>query len=77
MRVKVVLNDVGAKENGVKAQVVLKYYSAHPRTRYEEGIYELRNHVGEKALNSNLSPKLGLTKKTLPASFPNHLLKNV
>ncbi len=43
---------------------------------YGEGICELVDHVGEKALNSNLLPKLGLAKRTL-ASFPNHLLKNV
>jgi hypothetical protein len=42
---------------------------------YGEGIYELVDHVGEKALNSNLSSKLGLTKKNL-ASFLNHLLKS-
>jgi hypothetical protein len=33
VKAKVVLNDVGARENGVKARVVLKYSSAHLRTR--------------------------------------------
>jgi hypothetical protein len=30
---------------------------------YKENIYELEDHVGEVAPNSNLSPKLGPTKK--------------
>jgi hypothetical protein len=34
-------------------------------------------HVGEKALILNLLPKIRLTKKTFPTSFPNHLQKNV
>ncbi len=42
-----------------------------------KGVYELEDHVGEEALVSNLLPKLGLAKKTLPTSFPNRLLKNV
>jgi hypothetical protein len=33
VKAKVVLNDVGARENGVKAKVVLKYSSTHPRIR--------------------------------------------
>jgi hypothetical protein len=44
---------------------------------YEESIYELGDHVGEKALNSNLSLKLRFRKKTPLTSFPIHLLKNV
>ncbi len=43
---------------------------------YGEGIYELEDHVGEKALNSNLTLKLGLVKKNHLASFPNRLLEN-
>ncbi len=44
---------------------------------YEKNVYELKDHVGEKALNLNLLPKLVFTKKTPCASFPNYLLKNV
>jgi len=43
----------------------------------EKNVYKLRDHVGEKALNSNLPLELKLAKKTPIVSFPNHLLKNV
>jgi hypothetical protein len=43
---------------------------------YEEGIYELGDHVGEEALNLNLPPKLQLAKKTPPISFLDLLLEN-
>jgi len=43
---------------------------------YNEGVYDLEDHDGEEALNSNLLPKLELTKKTL-TSFLSHLLKNI
>jgi len=36
----------------------------------------LEDHVGEKALSSNLLLKLGLAKKTFLASFPGCLLKS-
>ncbi len=48
-----------------------------PKLDYDEGVYEWGNHVGEKALNSNLWPKLGLTQKLILASFPNRLLENI
>jgi hypothetical protein len=44
---------------------------------YEKRVYELKDHVKQKALNSNLSVKLRLAKKTLPASLSNILLKNM
>ncbi len=37
---------------------------------YGKGIYELEDHVGQKALNSNLLLKLGLVKKFLLNVFP-------
>jgi hypothetical protein len=43
---------------------------------YEKGVYELGAHVGEEALNPNLLPKLGLAKKLVLESFPNHMLEN-
>jgi len=46
------------------------------KLNYEEDIYELGDHVGEKALNLNLSPKFKFVKKTFLTSFPSHLLKN-
>ncbi len=46
------------------------------RLNCDESVYELRDHVGEEALNSNLRPKLGLAKKILFVSFPKHLLEN-
>jgi hypothetical protein len=33
MKVKVVLEDMGVKENGAKAQIVLKYFPTRPKTR--------------------------------------------
>jgi len=33
MKAKVVLKDAGVKENGAKAQIVFKYFPAHPKTR--------------------------------------------
>ncbi len=41
------------------------------------GVYELKDHVGEMALSSNLPPKLGPAKKPPPTSFPNCLLESV
>jgi hypothetical protein len=35
-----------------------------------KGIYELKDCVGEKALNSILLPKLGLVKKNFLQFFP-------
>jgi hypothetical protein len=35
VRVEVVLEDVDARENGAKVQVVLKYSLAHPTTRLQ------------------------------------------
>jgi hypothetical protein len=46
------------------------------KLNYEKGIYEMGDHVGEKALNLNLPPKLRLAKKNPPTIFPNRLLKN-
>jgi hypothetical protein len=36
MRVKVVSEDVGARENGAKVRVALKYSLACPRTRLQK-----------------------------------------
>jgi hypothetical protein len=44
---------------------------------YREGIFDLEDHVGQKALSSDLLLKLGLIKKIPLASFPNHLLENI
>jgi hypothetical protein len=35
-----------------------------------KGVYELEDHVGEEALNSNLPPKLGPIKKMPLQVFP-------
>jgi hypothetical protein len=32
-KTKAVLEDVGVEENGAKAQIVLKYFPAHPKTK--------------------------------------------
>ncbi len=42
-----------------------------------KGVYELEDHVAEKALSLNLLPKFGHVRKILHVSFPNHLLENV
>jgi len=42
-----------------------------------ESVYELKDHVGEKALILNLPLKLGLIRKIPLASFPNHLLETI
>jgi hypothetical protein len=72
-----VLEDVGVGENGAKAQIALKYSHACWRIKLQKNIYELGDNVGEKALNLNMSPKLGFTKKIPFTSFPNCLLKNI
>jgi hypothetical protein len=41
------------------------------------GICELKDHVGEVALNLNLPLKLGPAKKTPLTSFPSCLLESV
>jgi hypothetical protein len=33
MKVEVVLDDVGARENGAKTHIVQKYFFAHPRIK--------------------------------------------
>ncbi len=35
------------------------------KLNYKEGFYELEDHVGEEALNLDLSPKLGIKKKLI------------
>jgi hypothetical protein len=77
VRTEVVSKDVGVRENGAKAWVVLECSMHVQKLDYEEGVYELGDHVGEKALNSNLLPRLGLAKISLHTSFPNCLLKNI
>lgn len=42
-----------------------------------EGVYELEDHVGQKALNLNSLPKLGFVKIIIRAHFSNRLLKNI
>jgi hypothetical protein len=44
---------------------------------YKKNIYELEYHVGKEALNSNLPPNFGPTKKIHLVGFFNCLLKNV
>jgi hypothetical protein len=44
---------------------------------YREGVYELKDHVGQEALNSNLLLKLRPIKRIIPTCFPNHLLESV
>jgi len=44
---------------------------------YGEGVYELEDHVRQRALSLNLLPKLGFVKKILHAHFSNRLLRNV
>jgi hypothetical protein len=46
------------------------------KLNYEKKNYELEDHVGEKALSSNLPLKLGPVKKKFPIHFINRLLKN-
>ncbi len=70
------LEDVGVRNNGAKAQATLEYFHARLETRLK-GIYELEDHVGEEALSSNLSLKLGFIKKILHVGFPSCLLENV
>jgi hypothetical protein len=43
---------------------------------YKKNIYELKDHVGEEVLSSNLLQKPKLAKRTLFTSFPNHLVEN-
>ncbi len=75
MRVEVVSKDMGVGENGAKAQVALAYSLTRPKIKLQKRRLWIRDHVGEKALNSNLLPKFGHAKKIPPTSFPNHLLE--
>ncbi len=76
MRIKVASKDMGAKENGAQVRIALSIPLHVQELDYEKGVYELKDYVGEQALNLNLLPKLGLANKTLPTSFPNRLLEN-
>jgi hypothetical protein len=71
MKIEVVEEDMGVGENGANAQIALKYCPARPKLDYEKGVYELKDHVKQKALNSNLSLKFRLAKKTLLACLSN------
>ncbi len=44
---------------------------------YGEGVYESKGHVGEEALNSKLSLKLGAVKTIPLVGFPTRMLENV
>jgi hypothetical protein len=44
---------------------------------YEKDLYELKDHVAEEALSSNLPLKLGPIKRIIHAFFFYHLLKNI
>jgi hypothetical protein len=72
---KVVSKDVNAKENGDGTIIVWEYSLHSYELNYEKDIYELEDHVWEEALSLNLPLKLGLVRKIILASFPNHLLK--
>jgi hypothetical protein len=76
-RIKVVLEDLGARKNDIITQSIQKNSFTHLIPNCEEVVYELEIHVGEEALSLNLTPNLGLVKKIPLTSFPNHLLKNV
>ncbi len=76
MKTKVVLEDVGAKENGAQMWVTQKYSPSGQRLNYGINVCELEDRVGEKGWNSNWLTELGFTKKTLLTSFPNHLLES-
>jgi len=71
-----VLKDVGVEDNGAKARATQKYPLHFQGQNYGKCIYELKDHVGEKALNSNLSLfKLEPIKKIPHVSFPNCIIR--
>jgi hypothetical protein len=47
----------------------LKYSLALPKTKHKKDIYELKCHVGKKALHLSPPPKLGPIKKFLLQVF--------
>ncbi len=76
MKVEVVSEDVGAKENGAKTQLLENILLHIQKLKCKKGTYELKGHVGEEALHSNLPPKLGPAKRIPPISFSNYLLES-
>ncbi len=72
-----VLEDVGVGENVAKMCVTWEYSLAHPRINCREGVYELEDHVGQEALNSNLLLRFGHVKRIPFIDFPNYLLESV
>jgi hypothetical protein len=54
MKIKVVLEDVGARENGVKVHLFENILLHIQGLNFGKGIYELGDHVGRKALSLNL-----------------------
>jgi hypothetical protein len=61
VRAKVALEDVGVGENGAKMWMFENIPLHIQELNYGNlNIYELKDHVGEMALSSNLPPKLGL-----------------
>jgi hypothetical protein len=70
MRAEVVLEDVGAGENGAKVRVAQECSPAWPRAKCGTNVCELEDHVGEKGWSSNWLTKLGLAKKNFMQLFP-------
>jgi hypothetical protein len=77
VKAKVVLEDVGLRENGVKRKLLENIPLHTQEQKCGTNIYELEDHVGEEGLSSNLMLKLGFAKKNPFASFLSYLLKNI
>jgi hypothetical protein len=54
MRIKVVLENVNAGENGVKMRLLESIFIHIQRLNFGKGVYELEDHVGQEALSLNL-----------------------
>jgi len=58
MRVEMVLKDMGAKENGSKAWVFLKYSLAHPKTKLRRRHLWIRGSCWGKGIEFELVTKV-------------------
>jgi len=76
MRIKVVLEDAGARKNGAKVRTTWKYSPTHPRGKLQSKHLWVGKSCWGKNIELELVVKGWAHKKTPFVSFPNRLLEN-
>ncbi len=77
VRTKMVLKDVGARENGAKTWVVWKYSLACPRIKLRKRCLWVVGSCWGGSIEVKLIAKAWACKKNFSCMFPNYLLESV